>query len=234
LGDLDRCIDLLLQTNRIPEAAFFARTYKPSHVSRIVKLWKQSLVEKRPLLAEALVDPQEYPDMFPEFDVALERERDALESLREQISSLQTESSARSKSVSPNRVNEGIAKALENHLGNEEPALSHAKALENHLGNEEPALSHPVSSSSASSSPVRATVEVSESKSGPSSHHSSPSRLVAPPSSSQASSTRESPSKIMEVEPVPSKADILESEVVAEAQEGVQEVEDADVDFDGF
>jgi coatomer subunit beta' len=33
LGDVDACIDLLCTTNRVPEAAFMARTYAPSRVS---------------------------------------------------------------------------------------------------------------------------------------------------------------------------------------------------------
>ncbi|CDQ87278.1 unnamed protein product [Oncorhynchus mykiss] len=33
-GKLDKCLELLIKTNRLPEAAFLARTYLPSHVSR--------------------------------------------------------------------------------------------------------------------------------------------------------------------------------------------------------
>jgi hypothetical protein len=36
LRDLDACIDTLVATGRAPEAAFFARTYKPSRVSELV------------------------------------------------------------------------------------------------------------------------------------------------------------------------------------------------------
>jgi len=31
---MDKCLQLLIDTNRLPEAAFLARTYLPSHVSR--------------------------------------------------------------------------------------------------------------------------------------------------------------------------------------------------------
>lgn len=34
LPRLDKCLDLLIETDRLPEAAFLARTYLPSHVSR--------------------------------------------------------------------------------------------------------------------------------------------------------------------------------------------------------
>ncbi|CAG8718134.1 1745_t:CDS:10, partial [Funneliformis mosseae] len=43
LGQVEDCISILIKTDRIPEAAMFARTYLPSHVSRVVKLWKESL-----------------------------------------------------------------------------------------------------------------------------------------------------------------------------------------------
>lgn len=43
LGDVEKCVNILIETDRLPEAAFFARTYCPSQVSRIVALWKQSV-----------------------------------------------------------------------------------------------------------------------------------------------------------------------------------------------
>lgn len=39
------CLDLLLTAHRIPEAAFLARTYLPSHVPRIVEAWKADLAK---------------------------------------------------------------------------------------------------------------------------------------------------------------------------------------------
>lgn len=35
LGKLDACIDLLAASGRVPEAALFARTYKPSRMSEV-------------------------------------------------------------------------------------------------------------------------------------------------------------------------------------------------------
>ena len=35
LGDLSGCVDLLVDSGRIPEAAFFARTYLPSRISEV-------------------------------------------------------------------------------------------------------------------------------------------------------------------------------------------------------
>lgn len=38
-------MELLIRTNRLPEAAFLARTYLPSQVSRVVKLWRENLAK---------------------------------------------------------------------------------------------------------------------------------------------------------------------------------------------
>jgi coatomer subunit beta' len=67
LGATQEAIDLLIKTDRIPEAAMFARTYMPSETSRVVKLWKQELEKNnRPKVAESLADPENYPNLFPE------------------------------------------------------------------------------------------------------------------------------------------------------------------------
>jgi coatomer subunit beta' len=69
LGKLEDSLNLLCDTGRIPEAAFLARTYLPSHVSRIVKLWKLDLKSVNEKAAESLADPLEYANLFP--DIAL-------------------------------------------------------------------------------------------------------------------------------------------------------------------
>lgn len=67
LGDTTGCIDLLIATDRIPEAAFFARTYAPSQASRVVKLWKSDLEsKKKQKIAVGIADPAEDPDLFGE------------------------------------------------------------------------------------------------------------------------------------------------------------------------
>jgi hypothetical protein len=43
-GNLDECLNILIKTNRLPEAAFFARTYLPSEIARVLPLWKAELV----------------------------------------------------------------------------------------------------------------------------------------------------------------------------------------------
>ncbi|RVE64372.1 hypothetical protein OJAV_G00125350 [Oryzias javanicus] len=70
-GRLEKCLDLLIDTNRLPEAAFLARAYMPSQVSRVVKLWKESLSKVNKKAADALADPAEYSNLFPEIQQAL-------------------------------------------------------------------------------------------------------------------------------------------------------------------
>jgi coatomer subunit beta' len=64
LGDLESCLKLLIDTNRLPEAAFFARTYLPSNISRVVALWRDELKKTNEKAAQALADPEEYENLF--------------------------------------------------------------------------------------------------------------------------------------------------------------------------
>ncbi|KAG6836087.1 hypothetical protein H0H93_011499 [Arthromyces matolae] len=67
LGDAGACVDLLVKTQRAPEAALFARTYAPSHTSKAVEAWKADLQsKKRPKLAAAIADPASNPELFEE------------------------------------------------------------------------------------------------------------------------------------------------------------------------
>ncbi|KAF9195876.1 hypothetical protein BGZ50_003137 [Haplosporangium sp. Z 11] len=84
LGKVEDCIDILIETERIPEAALMARTYLPSAVPRVLKQWKESLVAAgKDRTADALADPAEYEDMFPDLQYALQAELAVKES-REQ------------------------------------------------------------------------------------------------------------------------------------------------------
>jgi len=73
-GDLNACLEILLKSNRIPEAAFFARTFLPSQISRVVQLWKFSLGQVNVKAAQSLADPQQYENLFPGFTDALKTE----------------------------------------------------------------------------------------------------------------------------------------------------------------
>jgi coatomer subunit beta' len=85
LRRVDACIDLLCNTGRIPEAAFFARTYAPGQVSRVVKLWREDLSKKGlARAAESLADPLEYDNLFPDISLGLRAEEIAQKE-REQV-----------------------------------------------------------------------------------------------------------------------------------------------------
>ncbi|KAG5537653.1 hypothetical protein RHGRI_024936 [Rhododendron griersonianum] len=72
LGKLEECIQLLIdRCNRIPEAALMARSYLPSKVSEIVAIWRKDLNKVNPKAAESLADPEEYPNLFEDWQVAL-------------------------------------------------------------------------------------------------------------------------------------------------------------------
>ncbi len=75
LGKVEACCDLLLATKRFPEAAFFARTYLPSRVSETVSLWKNELAKVSDDAAKALADPIINPEMFPDYNIALQVEK---------------------------------------------------------------------------------------------------------------------------------------------------------------
>ena len=70
-GRVDEALELLVDAGRFPEAAFFARSYLPSQISRILKLWKSDLKHVNEKAAEALADPAEYPNLFPDYHIAL-------------------------------------------------------------------------------------------------------------------------------------------------------------------
>eukprot|EP00568_Trieres_chinensis_P001393 CAMPEP_0183292234 /NCGR_PEP_ID=MMETSP0160_2-20130417/1360_1 /TAXON_ID=2839 ORGANISM="Odontella Sinensis, Strain Grunow 1884" /NCGR_SAMPLE_ID=MMETSP0160_2 /ASSEMBLY_ACC=CAM_ASM_000250 /LENGTH=952 /DNA_ID=CAMNT_0025453155 /DNA_START=70 /DNA_END=2928 /DNA_ORIENTATION=+ len=73
-GNVEACADLLISTKRLPEAAFFARTYLPSRVNEIVSLWKEDLSKVSESAAKALAAPEQNADMFPDQDIALQVE----------------------------------------------------------------------------------------------------------------------------------------------------------------
>lgn len=75
LGDIKNALEVLIETNRLPEAAFFARSYLPSEVSRVLKLWKETPKGKNDKSVQALADPLEYENLFPNFDNALKAEK---------------------------------------------------------------------------------------------------------------------------------------------------------------
>jgi coatomer subunit beta' len=72
LGDVASCVDLLVATDRIPEAAMFARTYAPSLVPAVVEKWQTELVsEGKKKVAKAIINPAEDAGAFDEDWAAL-------------------------------------------------------------------------------------------------------------------------------------------------------------------
>ena len=65
LGQLDQCLDILVENQRLPEAAFFARTYLPSQVNRVVALWREKLKQlNMERAAQSLANPTDYENLF--------------------------------------------------------------------------------------------------------------------------------------------------------------------------
>ncbi|PNY10723.1 coatomer subunit beta -2-like protein, partial [Trifolium pratense] len=81
LGKLEDCLQLLIESNRIPEAALMARSYLPSKVPEIVAIWRKDLNKVNPKAAESLADPEEYPNLFEDWQVALAVESKAAETM---------------------------------------------------------------------------------------------------------------------------------------------------------
>lgn len=73
-SDVNRCLEILIETNRLPEAAFFARTYIPSQMSRIVELWREELSKFNEKAGQSLADPAKYENLFPGLGDALQVE----------------------------------------------------------------------------------------------------------------------------------------------------------------
>ncbi|KAF8324305.1 coatomer beta [Cantharellus anzutake] len=78
LGDPKACVDLLVETNRVAEAALFSRTYAPSQVPRVVDIWKNDLAaNQRGRIADLVASPSDHPELFEEgWAEALDREAD--------------------------------------------------------------------------------------------------------------------------------------------------------------
>ena len=74
-GNVEKCAEILVSTNRLPEAALFARTYLPSKIDEIVALWKTDLAKISETAAEALASPSSNPELFPDMEIGLQVEQ---------------------------------------------------------------------------------------------------------------------------------------------------------------
>lgn len=77
ISDIDNCYQILIDSKRIPEAAFFAKTYCPSKISKTVELWKKELERTHPLTAQKIADPMDYinEDSFSDLGLLLQLEK---------------------------------------------------------------------------------------------------------------------------------------------------------------
>ena len=81
LGDVDGCIDLLLQTNRTAEAVMLAQTYRPGRAGPVVGRWKEGLEKDGRGRVSRLLGIPPGPDgdgdedLFPEWDGYLQIEK---------------------------------------------------------------------------------------------------------------------------------------------------------------
>jgi coatomer subunit beta' len=73
-GNVEACADLLISTKRLPEAAFFVRTFLPSRIDSTVALWKQDLATISETAAKSLASPADHPELFPDIDIAFQVE----------------------------------------------------------------------------------------------------------------------------------------------------------------
>ncbi|CAD5116337.1 DgyrCDS5237 [Dimorphilus gyrociliatus] len=74
-GKLDECLEILIESQRLTEAAFFARTYLPSKVSDTVQKWKEFAASQSKKVAQSLADPADYENLFPEMSEHLKTEK---------------------------------------------------------------------------------------------------------------------------------------------------------------
>lgn len=65
-------MEILQKAGRNAEAAFFVRTYMPSQVEGCVQNWKLKLPPK---VGQSIANPEEHPDEFPDFKLALASEK---------------------------------------------------------------------------------------------------------------------------------------------------------------
>ncbi|VDL75043.1 unnamed protein product [Nippostrongylus brasiliensis] len=111
LGDVDACLEALIATDRIPEAAFFARTHCPSQLPRIMGLWKEKAdrVQKNTTrkIGESLADPVRYENLFPEWGTS-----QRAESYLRELAKLSVPASVRA----PTNQNRNVMEELETAL----------------------------------------------------------------------------------------------------------------------
>ncbi|ETV96981.1 hypothetical protein H310_09830 [Aphanomyces invadans] len=71
LGQLKECVKLLVESKRLPEAAFFARSYDPTAIDVVLGAWREDLAQVSSRAAKALADPAKNVELFENFDKSI-------------------------------------------------------------------------------------------------------------------------------------------------------------------
>ncbi|GLE03439.1 hypothetical protein PINS_up012341 [Pythium insidiosum] len=74
LGKTSECVDVLKETKRYPEAAFFSRSYCPSKIPLVMDKWREDLAAVSTRAAKALADPSKYSELFENLDLSMQAE----------------------------------------------------------------------------------------------------------------------------------------------------------------
>lgn len=69
VGEHSNCVDILLQTHKFAEAAFYARTYCHEMIADVVLKWKNSVAGLQ-RIRDAIADPVSFPNLFPNVQLA--------------------------------------------------------------------------------------------------------------------------------------------------------------------
>ncbi|GLE09552.1 hypothetical protein PINS_up021280 [Pythium insidiosum] len=74
LGKTSECVDVLKETKRYPEAAFFSRSYCPSKIPLVMDKWREDLAAVSTRAAKALADPSKHSELFENLDLSMQAE----------------------------------------------------------------------------------------------------------------------------------------------------------------
>ena len=149
-GDMNKCLDLLIESGRIPEAAIFARTYLPSRVSSVVDMWRSELRKAGSVrIADALADPSAHAHLFPgiEESFAGEKAATAMAAKREGLPStafpehrheagMELTELLQAMNVNGNGVSNGMAEEPIEDMADDEPINFDDEAAENGAEND--------------------------------------------------------------------------------------------------
>lgn len=120
VGNLDKCLEILVSTGRLPEAAFFARSYLPDKISEIVELWKAQLSSVNEKAGQSLADPKSYENLFPGLSEAITVQK----YLEQQNTGLIP--AAIATTITPNHER-NVLEEVQAQLRNSGPSASHAR-----------------------------------------------------------------------------------------------------------